>query len=296
MDLRGICDPATALTKFTLTRVAPDAALAPFVQHYWIVEWDLTGQPGHEQRVLPHPMVHVTFRRGHSRIAGVIRGHFTQRIEGRGHVLGVRFRPGGFRPFLGAPVSTITDRFLPLESVFPPSVRQLDDTAPADEMATLVDRFLAVLAPPADPHVTTIDGLVARVADDPGLVRVDALAREAGLGVRALQRLFADYVGVGPKWVIRRARIQEAAQRAVSGGTVDWAELAADLRYSDQAHFVRDFTALVGTTPTRYARPTTPPTGYARPTSPPTRYGRPTTPPIKEGRAEGALSPPRVLP
>lgn len=257
MDLRGICDPATALTKFTLTRVAPAAELVPFVQHYWIVAWDLTGQPTHEQRVLPHPMVHVTFHPGRSRIAGVIRGHFTQRLEGRGHVLGVRFRPGGFRPFLGAPVSSITDRFLALDEVFPPEVKALDaavsSTCSPDELAALSDAFFRVLAPPADPHTATVEELVTRVADDPALLRVDALAHDAGLGTRALQRLFANYVGVGPKWVIRRARIQEAAHRAATGGSLDWPALAADLGYSDQPHFIRDFTALVGTPPTRYA-------------------------------------------
>jgi AraC-like DNA-binding protein len=69
---------------------------------------------------------------------------------------------------------------------------------------------------------------------------------------RTLQRLFAEYVGVSPKAVLRRARLHEAAQRA-DNGSVDWAALAADLGYSDQAHLVRDFRAHLGTTPAAYA-------------------------------------------
>src|SRR5581483_10422674 len=128
----------------------------------------------------------------------------------------------------------------------PPDIKALDEavtaTSAPHDRASRADAFFRVLAPAADPHIATVDDLVTHVAATPGLVRVDDLARSAGLGMRAPQRLFADYVGVGPKWVIRRARIQEAAQRASSGGPVDWAELAADLRYSDQAHFIRDFT------------------------------------------------------
>lgn len=59
--------------------------------------------------------------------------------------------------------------------------------------------------------------------------------------------------GVGPKWVILRYRIHEALERAGSDPAVDWARLAADLGYSDQAHLVRDFTATVGAPPTAFA-------------------------------------------
>jgi AraC-like DNA-binding protein len=73
-------------------------------------------------------------------------------------------------------------------------------------------------------------------------------------GVRRLQRLFADYVGVGPKWVIRRYRLHEITERMAAGGRIDWLRLALQLGYADQAHLSRDFTAIVGETPTRYAQ------------------------------------------
>ncbi len=94
--------------------------------------------------------------------------------------------------------------------------------------------------------------LVALITSHTALQRVDQLADAAGLSVRAVQRLFADYVGVGPKWVMRRARLHEASERAGSGEPVDWAELAADLGYADQAHLTRDFTASIGVPPSRY--------------------------------------------
>jgi AraC-like DNA-binding protein len=77
----------------------------------------------------------------------------------------------------------------------------------------------------------------------------------SGLTERRLQRLFADYVGVSPKWVMRRARLHEAALRVEADGpaSVNWAVLAADLGYADQAHLARDFTATLGVSPSRYA-------------------------------------------
>jgi AraC-like DNA-binding protein len=86
------------------------------------------------------------------------------------------------------------------------------------------------------------------------LLRVDELTAESGIGARRLQRLFAEYVGVGPKWVIRRYRMQEAAERAGTGTEVDWAALSAELGYADQAHFTRDFSPVIGVSPGQYAR------------------------------------------
>ncbi|WP_440072428.1 hypothetical protein [Streptosporangium sp. OZ121] len=52
--------------------------------------------------------------------------------------------------------------------------------------------------------------------------------------------------------MIRRYRIHEAAERAVPA--TDWSRLAADLGCSDQSHFTRDFTAVIGMPLTPYAR------------------------------------------
>ena len=120
-------------------------------------------------------------------------------------------------------------------------------------MVTVVEAFLVERLPALDPTVHLVATLVAEVAADSTLTRVDDLAHRHHVGVRRVQRLFAEYVGASPKWVIRRYRMQEAAAKAAVG-PVSWTRLAADLRYSDQAHFCRDFIANVGVAPSSYAR------------------------------------------
>ena len=68
-----------------------------------------------------------------------------------------------------------------------------------------------------------------------------------------MQRRFADHVGISAKALIRRYRLYEAAEQARLRRDVDWAELAAQLSYSDQAHLSRDFSALLGMPPRQYA-------------------------------------------
>jgi transcriptional regulator GlxA family with amidase domain len=95
--------------------------------------------------------------------------------------------------------------------------------------------------------------MVDRIRTDAELRRVAMLAEACGVPERRLQRLFAEYVGVSPKWVLRRARLLEAARRADAGDVVDWAALALDLGYADQAHLTRDFTVTLGVPPAKYA-------------------------------------------
>jgi AraC-like DNA-binding protein len=264
---RGVLHPERAAAAISLDRQQPAAELAHLVEFYWRVRWDRRGQPAHEQKVLSHPNAHLVFEAPTARLYGVDRTLFVRRLEGAGQVLGVKFRPGGLRPYDQRPLVDLADRAVPAAEVFGPAVDRFNEQLLADGadlavLAARVDGFLLARLPGSgrapDPVAEQVAAMVERIAADPGLRRVDQLAEEFGTSVRRLQRLFADYVGAAPKWVLRRARLHEAAQRADRGTAVDWAALAADLGYADQAHFTRDFTAAVGSTPARYA-------GAARP-------------------------------
>ena len=102
------------------------------------------------------------------------------------------------------------------------------------------------------PELPLLPGIARRIAADRSINKVEQVAQEYKIGVRRLQRLFADYVGVSPKWVIQRYRLHEAAERIATTSEPNWAAFALDLGYADQAHFIRDFKKLVGVTPADY--------------------------------------------
>ncbi|MFD0276594.1 helix-turn-helix domain-containing protein [Kitasatospora sp. NPDC127111] len=223
------------------------------------MRWDRRGLPAYEQKVLVHPHLHLVFEAPRATVHGVDRRLFVRRLEGAGHVLGVRFRPGGFRLLTGRPAAGLAGRTVPAAAFFGPAADQLNELVLEGGSASVgaVDAFLLARLPEPDREAERLAALAAsmveRVTGPPDLHRVDDLAAEFGVSVRGVQRLFAEYVGATPKWVLRRARLHEAARRADRGADVDWAALAADLGYADQAHFTRDFTAAVGESPARYA-------------------------------------------
>jgi hypothetical protein len=85
---------------------------------------------------------------GAALVRGVARGFVVRTLEERGRVFGVAFRPGCFRPFLGRPVSEITDQTVPARDIFGPRL-------PADATRESVDAFLLAHLPAPDPMTRT---------------------------------------------------------------------------------------------------------------------------------------------
>ncbi len=126
---------------------------------------------------------------------------------------------------------------------------EADDTA----RTRLLDAALQLLAHDPEPAYLDLLGTLAEMMHDRTLTTVHAVADRAGLTNRSLQRLFRHYLGVPPKWALRRYRLQDAAALIDSGDAGELRTLAGELGWFDQSHFSRDFRAAVGLTPTAYA-------------------------------------------
>jgi AraC-like DNA-binding protein len=249
---------------FHHARLLPSADVAFFIEHYWIVAWDLAGEPV-MQETLPYPSIHLAIQEGHSGLYGIVRGKFTRRIEGKGRVFGIKFRPGAFYPFVKSSVSAFTDKILPLTTIFGADGAALEQdilpiaTADEDALIAVAESFLRARLPEQDDNIRIINTIVSRIMEDRQVTKVDDVVSQLALGdlrvsKRQMQRLFSLYVGVSPKWVIMRYRLHEAVERMTNGEAVDLPGLALDLGYFDQAHFIKDFKAMVGRAPGDYAK------------------------------------------
>lgn len=222
-----------------------------------MVRWDLRGEPPFTAETLSHPSVHVLFERHRADVSGVPTRRFTRVLEGEGRVFGIKFRPAAFQPVLGAPLSRLTDRVVDMAEVFGPRSDVIRTAIPNEDdvqkCVTLAEAFLREVLPAMPAPIARIRDLVEQLAVDPAITRAEQAAVLMGMELRTLQRRFKAAVGVGPKWVIQRYRLHEAAAQLARQDPPQMAELAAQLGYFDQSHFIRDFKAVVGKSPGEYA-------------------------------------------
>ncbi|WP_348786686.1 helix-turn-helix domain-containing protein [Leifsonia sp. NPDC080035] len=245
----------------TVERRFPGEAAAAFARHYWLPRWRLTAGTDIRQAVLEYPTANLVVEPDAVLLHRASRGLSTRTLRGEGWAFGVMLRPGTARGWTGASLRGLPAA-LPATALVPEAAAAIAAaSAPirermdAGDDSGAIDAFEAAItglpAPGADAEL--VDAIVATVEDDRELLRVEQLADRFDLSVRSLQRLVAGHIGFGPKWLIQRYRLQEAAAALRSDAPPPIGLLAAELGYADQAHFTREFRAVVGSTPGAYA-------------------------------------------
>jgi AraC-like DNA-binding protein len=189
-----------------------------------------------------------------SGVAGAYRRPFMFDTRDDASVVGVHFRPGRAGAVLGVPPGELIDRHVELEALWGRRARELRErlcAAATTEQrfaileAELVSRLDQRKVHPAVGYA--LDSLArpqARVAD---------IAKGAALSQRRLIELFTAAVGITPKRFGRVLRFHRATALARSAA-VDWARVAHECGYFDQAHLIRDFRELAEMTPTDLQR------------------------------------------
>lgn len=245
-DWRGILYPERLPTFHR--RPAP-GRLAELARWFWIPRWDLPAGHTSRQSVLSFPACNLVVQPAGVTIAGPTTVCSHRDLRGTGWAVGASLRPAGVA-VLGLIPAELRDAEVPFDA---PDLRHAvtdamagsDEAAANDVAARAFGDWLAGLPAPTE-RGRLANAMEERVAGDRGMTRVAQLAAAMKLSERQLQRLARDHVGLPPLAVIRRYRLQEAAQRLRDHPEVTVAEVAADLGYADQAHLAADFRTVLG--------------------------------------------------
>ncbi len=267
---KGLLQPEEFARRVRFDEMPVAGLAAAWVERIWSATWDLPDATTATTSLVPHPAVEISVERGQLARAGRDRdgvwltGVVTERFDvtqfGSGGVLGLKFRPGGFTAWSGIPADELTDRVEPAADRLAGMDALRDLPLAASTSATAMLAPILAGAGRAEPIPDIIEKTLSLTAE-PAVTRVEQLAERCGCSARTLQRVVRRYVGVSPKWLIRRQRMHDAVA-ALDGGTGEsLAELAARLGWYDQNQFGRDFVRLVGVTPSAYRRRSEPTAG-----------------------------------
>jgi len=169
---------------------------------------------------------------------------------------GIRFRPGGAAAFLDGGLQELTGHVVALETLWGAEgrrwVERIGEARDPKERRRRIEAMLLerLRHRAVDPiaHAAARSLVAAR-----GRLRVAALASEAGIGMRQLERRFLRGVGLPPRLLGRILRFQHLFRLAPDAATpATWADRALDAGYYDQAHLLRDFREFAGSTPPRF--------------------------------------------
>ncbi|TPI50946.1 helix-turn-helix transcriptional regulator [Mesorhizobium sp. B3-1-7] len=168
----------------------------------------------------------------------------------------VNFTPLGARRFFGLPMSELRDRMVGLDDALGfdgMALRErLGEASDWNARFDIAEGFIAGRLAEANALSPEIAWAYRTVIMSGGRTRVSALAGEIGWSRKHLAARFTDTIGIGPKTLSRIVRFNRALSLSRRQED-DWAGIAADCGYADQAHLVREFRQLAGETPTRLA-------------------------------------------
>jgi AraC-like DNA-binding protein len=171
-------------------------------------------------------------------------------------VVGIQFQPAGTFPFFREPAGEVANLSAPLECLWGRTAgeirEQLLAAASPEAMFAILERSLMErLVRPLELH-PAIHFARGRICRAPQVVTVSGVMERIGLSQRRFIELFRDQVGLTPKAFCRVRRFQRVLESVHRRSGVDWAQVALDGGYYDQAHLIHDFQDFSGLTPATY--------------------------------------------
>ncbi|MFC8849508.1 MULTISPECIES: helix-turn-helix domain-containing protein [unclassified Micromonospora] len=251
---RGVLYPARLPT---FHRVAAPERVAALVRWFWIPEWRIAPGRSSRQHTIGFPACNLVVEPDGVGFAGPTTRASYRDLTGTGWAVGALLRPAAVPAFTDDPTA-LRDCAQPVRLPALHAAVCAAMTGPEDRhtrhrhaVEALTD-LLCQAVPTPTPEALLANALAETIDTDPAMLTVEDVAGRLHVSVRTLQRLARRYVGLPPSAMIRRRRLQEAADRlrAAPGGSL--AEVAAEFGYTDHAHLANEFRSALGLTLSGY--------------------------------------------
>ncbi len=251
-------------------KILPQKRLNRYIEYYWISKsnnpTDLTA------KIIQDGSVYILFlfdaeygikmnnedfiNISHAHIIGGRKYNTYFAEKGMVNVLGIRFRPGGFYPFLQIPAKEISDSFFNMEQLFGNIIREIEEELyetpnPMDKIRIIESFLLRRISLNIDESLTP--GLrMSNILKSYDAVSIDQLCSGTGFSYKKIERIFSREIGFTPKYLNRILRFQRVLHELHENNFKTLSEVAYDNFYFDQSHFIKEFEYFTGLTPQEF--------------------------------------------
>ena len=248
---RGVLYPAR-LPQFH--RLPPPHAARDLAVWFWIPEWNIEPGRSSRQEIVGYPAVNLVVEQGEVTVSGATTRASHRDLSGTGWAVGALLRPAAVAALVDEPALLVDSQRVIDAPDLAAAVGAAMGTGDGHrERAVVVfSAWLSDRVGALDDAALHANALVDVLMGDDAAETVEQAATRLAVSVRTLQRLAHRHVGVSPAAMIRRRRLQQAAERLRNEPGVDLSALAAEFGYADHAHLTRDFRGVLGITPRTY--------------------------------------------
>lgn len=263
-------NPQSPLVYLGFQLLTPGQLLRPYVQSYWHFRRETPLAVYQEEYMHPRGGFGVVFNFGDTLrldaqpidaplfLDGANTVSRKLGFWGRVELMGVRFREGGAYPFLGVPLHELKNEISLLDALDKPGLlrlhAQMQEAPSLEARLILLEDWLIGRLLLGKQRDAIIPASLTKLHQRDGHLPISQLAQELAISQRQLERLYQSQVGISPKQYSQLLRVEKARIALKQPIAQTTTHLAADLGFYDQAHFIREFSAVIGITPYNYQK------------------------------------------
>jgi AraC-like DNA-binding protein len=228
---------------------------APALEGHFRCIWSnaLPREGSHRIAVVPDGCVDITWIDGELVVAGPDMEAAQSPLTPGSTVIGVRFRPGAARQWLGLPMSELLGARVPLRDFWgkhaPAAAERIGDASTIAERMRALETTLCQRASDLEPPKSDMGFVFNALGSESGGPGMAIILDRLDISPRTLRRRCQDAFGYGPKTLDRILRFQRFLGLARRADKPRLADLGFEAGYADQAHLTREVRRLSSFSP-----------------------------------------------
>ena len=185
-------------------------------------------------------------------LCGIKTNPYTCEIHHRHRATTFTFYPHAIKMLFGIDAFELNDVLPGIENFVPNMNELLLNCTSHERIIHVVNTFLTKKTLQLKPDPLLIENIVERINSDNDERSIRLLLNHYKFSERKLERLFKQEIGISPQLYLKATRFEKSLELIRQNKYTNLSDVAYDLNYTDQSHFIKDFKRFSGFTPKKF--------------------------------------------